>query len=82
MTWAERASELPEGSVRAVQTAAESAQDAGVQVVFGGDAVDSEPSVGGLGEIIGLAVAALVLLITFGSLVAAGLPLLTACSAS
>ena len=37
-----------------------------------------EASLGGVGEIIGFAVAALVLLITFGSLVAAGLPLLTA----
>jgi RND superfamily putative drug exporter len=78
VTWAAPASEIPEGSVAAVQSAAETARDAGVQVEFGGDAVDSEPSVGGLGEIIGLAIAALVLLITFGSLVAAGLPLLTA----
>jgi RND superfamily putative drug exporter len=78
VTWAEAASELPEGSVAAVQAAAETARDAGVQVEFGGDAVDSEPSVGGIGEIIGLAVAGLVLLITFGSLAAAGLPLLTA----
>jgi len=78
VTWAKQASELPEGSVAAVQAAAVTARDAGLQVEFGGDAVDSEPSVGGLGELIGLAIAGLVLLITFGSLVAAGLPLLTA----
>jgi RND superfamily putative drug exporter len=78
VSWAEPASELPEGSVAAVHAGAETARDAGVQVEFGGDAVDSDPAVGGLGEIIGLAVAGLVLLITFGSLIAAGLPLLTA----
>jgi len=78
VSWAAQSSELPEGSVAAVQAAAETARDAGVRVEFGGDAVDSEPSVGGLGELIGLAVAGIVLLITFGSLVAAGLPLLTA----
>jgi putative drug exporter of the RND superfamily len=78
VTWAEQADDLPEGSVEAVQAAAETAHGAGVQVEFGGDAVASEASLGGVGEIIGFAVAALVLLITFGSLVAAGLPLLTA----
>lgn len=78
VTWAAQADDLPEGSVEAVQAAAETARDAGVQVEFGGDAVASEASLGGVGEIIGFAVAALVLLITFGSLAAAGLPLLTA----
>ena len=78
VNWTTQADDLPEGSVEAVQAAAETAHDAGVQVEFGGDAVTSEASLGGVGEIIGFAVAALVLLITFGSLMAAGLPLLTA----
>ena len=78
VNWATPADDLPEGSVEAVQAAAETAHDAGVQVEFGGDAVTSEASIGGVGELIGFAVAALVLLITFGSLMAAGLPLLTA----
>ncbi|MDA0172549.1 MMPL family transporter [Solirubrobacter taibaiensis] len=78
VNWTAQADALPEGSAEAVQTAAESARDAGLQVEFGGDAVVSEASIGGVGEIIGLAVAGLVLLITFGSLAAAGLPLLTA----
>ena len=68
VNWATPADDLPEGSVEAVQAAAETARDAGVQVEFGGDAVTSEASLGGVGEIIGFAVAALVLLITFGSL--------------
>jgi len=78
VTWAKPAEEIPDGSVEAVQEAAETARAAGVQVEFGGDAVASEASLGGLGEILGFGVAALVLAITFGSLVAAGLPLLTA----
>jgi RND superfamily putative drug exporter len=78
VAWREQADDLPDGSVEAVQAAAETARSAGVQVEFGGDAVTSEASLSGTGEIIGFAVAALVLLITFGSLAAAGLPLLTA----
>jgi RND superfamily putative drug exporter len=53
------------------------AQSAGLSVAFGGDAV--QPQAGqSASEGIGLLVAALVLIITFGSFVAAGLPLLTA----
>jgi RND superfamily putative drug exporter len=50
---------------------------AGLTVEVGGDAVQQPPGTG-ITEVIGVAVAAVVLLITFGSLVAAGLPLLTA----
>jgi putative drug exporter of the RND superfamily len=64
--------------VEAVNHAAETAERAGVQVEFGGAAVVQEHGAGGIGEIIGFAIAALVLALTFGSLVAAGLPLLTA----
>jgi RND superfamily putative drug exporter len=61
----------------AMQDAAQRAQRAGVQVEFGGDAaIDQDDS--GLGEVIGIPVAALVLAITFGTLLAAGLPLLIA----
>ena len=61
VNWTAQADALPEGSAEAVQAAAETARDAGLQVEFGGDAVVSEASIGGVGEIIGLAVAALVL---------------------
>ncbi|WP_238698004.1 MMPL family transporter [Streptomyces sp. E5N91] len=44
----------------------------------GGTALASQPAAGGSAEAIGIALAAVVLLITFGSLAAAGLPLLTA----
>ncbi|MFJ3943996.1 MMPL family transporter [Streptomyces griseoaurantiacus] len=53
------------------------ARRTGLTVEAGGGAVASEPS-SGAGEILGLVVAAVVLLLTFGSLAAAGLPLITA----
>ncbi|WP_067509809.1 MMPL family transporter [Actinoplanes sp. TFC3] len=61
----------------ALHEALAAGRSAGLTVEVGGDAVQ-EPGEQGAGEAIGFAVAAIVLLITFGSLVAAGLPLLTA----
>ncbi|MEV6975101.1 MMPL family transporter [Kitasatospora sp. NPDC093806] len=61
----------------AVKAAAEPARAAGLTVAFGGDAYNKMAQVEG-GEAVGLVVAGLVLVITLGSLVAAGLPLLTA----
>ncbi|MGW0662551.1 MMPL family transporter [Streptodolium elevatio] len=61
----------------AVRDAAEPAGDAGLEVAYGGD-VYTEMAVVHGGEAIGLAVAAVVLLVTLGTLVSAGLPLLTA----
>jgi RND superfamily putative drug exporter len=52
-------------------------RQAGLRVEVGGDAVQAPPGTSAT-ELIGVAVAAIVLLVTFGSLVAAGLPLLTA----
>jgi RND superfamily putative drug exporter len=77
VTFDRSSDDLPERSIAAVQRAADGAEQAGVQVEFGGDAV-IEPAESGIFELLGLAAAALVLAITFGSLVAAGLPLLTA----
>ncbi|MFF2041320.1 MMPL family transporter [Kitasatospora sp. NPDC058170] len=61
----------------AVKAAAEPARAAGLTVAFGGDAYNRMAQVEG-GEAVGLAVAGVVLVVTLGSLVAAGLPLLTA----
>jgi putative drug exporter of the RND superfamily len=58
--------------------AAEPGRDAGLQVEFSGPAAQEFHEPGGAGELLGVAVAALVLLVTFGSVIAAGLPLLTA----
>ncbi|MCW2961699.1 MAG: hypothetical protein JWM90_2086 [Thermoleophilia bacterium] len=67
----------PEDRAEVADAAAAVAGD-GVVVEFGGDAVAPVTEAGGIGEVVGFAVAALVLAITFGSLLSAGLPLLTA----
>jgi RND superfamily putative drug exporter len=61
----------------ALTAAADPARAAGLAVEYGGDAMQVEEEQS-LAEVFGIAVAAVVLLITFGSLVAAGLPLLSA----
>ncbi|MET8559384.1 MMPL family transporter [Streptomyces flaveolus] len=69
--------ELEDSSKDALKDAAQAARDAGLTVEIGGDALTATPETGS-SEIIGIAVAAVVLVITFGSLLAAGFPLLTA----
>lgn len=61
----------------ALDAAAEAGRASGLTVEMGGDAFQQIPEQG-VTETIGLAIAAFVLFITLGSLVAAGLPLLTA----
>ncbi|MBN1092913.1 MMPL family transporter [Blastococcus sp. TML/M2B] len=69
--------DVSETDREALFDAGRSAESAGLQVEFGGDATQGVPEQSAA-EVIGLLVAALVLALTFGSLVAAGLPLLTA----
>jgi RND superfamily putative drug exporter len=69
--------ELKDSSRQALDQAAQDARAAGLTVEVGGDALEA-PAETGTTEVIGIAVAAVVLVITFGSLLAAGLPLLTA----
>ncbi|MGW3159283.1 MMPL family transporter [Streptomyces sp. NPDC001089] len=69
--------ELKDSSKDALEAAAQQARDAGLTVEVGGDALQATPETGST-EVIGIAIAAVVLVITFGSLIAAGLPLLTA----
>ncbi|MFF3677006.1 MMPL family transporter [Streptomyces sp. NPDC002120] len=69
--------ELKDATRDALKDSGESAKAAGLNVQIGGDALMAAPETGS-GEIIGILVAAIVLVITFGSLIAAGLPLLTA----
>jgi putative drug exporter of the RND superfamily len=76
--WKQSADALKDSQRDAVTRAAEATQNGGLQVEFGGDAAAPTKGGGGIGEIIGFAVAALVLAMTFGSLLAAGMPLLTA----
>ncbi|MZF90744.1 MMPL family transporter [Streptomyces sp. SID5643] len=69
--------ELDDAAKDALKDSAQDARAAGLTVEIGGDALQAVPHTGS-SEIIGIAVAAVVLVITFGSLVTAGLPLLTA----
>ncbi|WP_328988395.1 MMPL family transporter [Kribbella sp. NBC_01245] len=77
VTYAVPLDEVTPEAQDALKAAADPARAAGLTVEYGGDAmqVQEEQS---LTEVLGVAVAAVVLLITFGSLVAAGLPLLSA----
>ncbi|MDX3310042.1 MMPL family transporter [Streptomyces sp. ME08-AFT2] len=61
----------------ALHAVADKGEKAGLAVSLGGNAVQEKEGANA-GELIGLAVAAVALVITFGSLLAAGLPLLTA----
>ena len=78
VTYTVDAVDLTESTKNALQAAADQAWDAGLTVEIGGSALESEVALGGTTEIIGVVVAAVVLVLTLGSLVAAGLPLLTA----
>ncbi|NJP65778.1 MMPL family transporter [Streptomyces spiramenti] len=69
--------ELDDADREALEAAAETGRDAGLTVEIGGDALFEVPATG-IAEVIGIAVAAVVLIVTLGSLVAAGLPLITA----
>ncbi|WP_033323036.1 MMPL family transporter [Streptomyces yerevanensis] len=70
--------ELKDSTRDALEAAADEAQSTGLTVDVGGDALQAAAEPGAIGEVIGLAIAAVVLVLTLGSLVAAGLPLLTA----
>ncbi|MFJ5799148.1 MMPL family transporter [Streptomyces decoyicus] len=69
--------ELSDASKDALEDAAEDGRDAGLRVETGGNALQAIPETGAT-EVIGIAISAVVLVITFGALIAAGLPLLTA----
>lgn len=71
------AMELTDATRDSLEDTGEAARSDGMTVEIGGDALQVIPETGAT-EVIGVAVAAVVLVITFGSLVAAGLPLLTA----
>jgi RND superfamily putative drug exporter len=74
-----RANELPVAGVERVMSTAKAAAAPAVAVALGGEAIEQtqKPSIG-TATVIGLLAAIVVLLITFGSLVAAGLPIVTA----
>ncbi|GHG04376.1 MMPL family transporter [Streptomyces zaomyceticus] len=81
VTFREQADDIPEAQARAVvDTAKAAANDAeGLQVELGGSAVALTEAPGGhIAEVVGVAVAAVVLFLAFGSLAASVLPIATA----
>ncbi|WP_247706452.1 MMPL family transporter [Streptomyces liliiviolaceus] len=70
--------DVPAGTLDGVKEAGEQARQAGLKTVYGGDAYAPSTSPFGPPELVGLGVALVILVITFGSLLAAGLPLITA----
>ncbi|WP_328683006.1 MMPL family transporter [Streptomyces sp. NBC_00343] len=78
ITYTVQANDLTDAAKNNLGNAARQARAAGLTVEIGGTALAAQPAAGGVGEVIGVGIAAVVLLITFGSLAAAGLPLLTA----
>ncbi|EDY60686.1 MULTISPECIES: MMPL family transporter [Streptomyces] len=76
--FAKAAGEVPKSATDALISAMGPARDAGLTVEYDGSAMDPTVSVSGPAEIIGIVVAFLVLALALGSLVAAGLPMVTA----
>ncbi|MET8704445.1 MMPL family transporter [Kitasatospora sp. NPDC004723] len=78
VSYSEKPGKVSEAATGALKDAAQHARDAGLTVDIGGTALMEVGEAGGSAEAIGMAMSAVVLVITFGSLLAAGLPLLTA----
>jgi RND superfamily putative drug exporter len=76
-SFAGQITEIPEQTQADLARIADEYQVEGLQIELGGGAVPQAPAVGST-EGLGVVVAMVVLLITFGSVVAAGLPMLTA----
>lgn len=75
----EKANDLPESAGEGVVAAAKDARMPGLEIELGGQAIEKTQQEGfGLTTAVGLLAAIVVLLITFGSLVAMGLPIVTA----
>jgi RND superfamily putative drug exporter len=70
--------ELSEESKQAVIAHFESTPIAGVEVAFSSDIAQGIPEIVGIGEAIGVLIAAIVLLVVLGSVLAASFPLITA----
>ena len=71
-------SDLPKSALDGLSEAVQSTPHAGVEVAVGGPAYGNTAANPGAEDLIGVLVAVIVLALTFGSLLAAGMPLLTA----
>jgi putative drug exporter of the RND superfamily len=79
VTFDERANQLPQAAIQRVIATAQAARSPALQVELGGQAIKQAQSTGiGFATVIGVVAAMVILLISFGSFVAMGLPLVTA----
>ena len=69
--------ELTDADRAALEDSAEAPEAAGISVAIGGDALQEIPETG-TAELLGVGIAIIVLVLTFGSMLVAGMPLLTA----
>lgn len=75
---ADTAADVEPATLDALDDVLAAAEDDGLTAEVRGNGTMGEVHLGGTAELIGIAVALLVLLLTFGSLIAAGLPIVTA----
>ncbi|MFD7659994.1 MMPL family transporter [Actinosynnema sp. NPDC059797] len=78
VTYEAKAGEVTEEQRTALTDAVEGARAGGLTAEVTGEAVQAPPHIGGAAEVIGVVVALLILALTYGSLVVAGMNLLTA----
>src|SRR5207244_12868651 len=79
VTFDKRADELPKAAVQRVITSAQSGRSPELQVELGGQAIEQAQQAGiGFATVVGIAAAMVILLLSFGSFVAMGLPIVTA----
>src|SRR3954468_11283151 len=79
VTFDQRANELPKAAVNKVVSSARSAGSSSLQVELGGQAIDQAQQQSlGFATVVGITAAVLILLISFGSFTAMGLPIATA----
>ena len=78
VTYRVQASEITSAEREALLQVVDQARAGGLTIEVRGEALKPQTDVGGAGEVIGVIVALLVLALTFGSLIAAGMNLLTA----
>jgi RND superfamily putative drug exporter len=79
VTFDQRANQLPQAAIQRVISTAQAARSPRLQVELGGQAIAQTQSGGiGFATVVGVAAAMVILLISFGSFVAMGLPMMTA----